>query len=259
MLSELDRAVLERLRAPPDRVIFARSLGACPPLLQWQEDVLRCEDQSILLNCSRQAGKSTVSSVLACHTAIYQPGSLILLVSKALRQALNLGKTVRKLMESLPSPPRLEGPPSKLDLRLANGSEIICLPGSEATIRGFSSVSLLIEDEASRVPDALNAAVAPMLAVAQGRHLQLSTPWGKRGHFWKDWDQGGADFKRFKAPWTDCPHIPRGFVERMRRTKGEFWYRQEFCCEFMDTEDQVFAGEVIDRAVKNEVKGMRFV
>ena len=51
-------------------------------------------------------------------------------------------------------------------------------PCREETIRGYSHVSLLIIDEAARVPDDLYEAVRPMLAVSQGRLICLSTPWG---------------------------------------------------------------------------------
>jgi hypothetical protein len=56
-----------------------------------------------------------------------------------------------------------------MSLQFPNGSRIIGLPGSEETIRGFSAVSLLLVDEASRVPDDLYMAVRLM-----------STPCGKR-------------------------------------------------------------------------------
>src|SRR5262245_762031 len=42
---------------------------------------------------------------------------------------------------------------SALRLELANGSRLVSLLGSEGTSRGYSGVSLLIIDEAARVPD----------------------------------------------------------------------------------------------------------
>ena len=39
----------------------------------WQAKVLRSSGQNILLNCSRQAGKSTTTAVIALHTAFYPP------------------------------------------------------------------------------------------------------------------------------------------------------------------------------------------
>ena len=44
---------------------------------------------------------------------------------------------------------------NKLSLELANGSRIVALPGNEASIRGFSGVTLLLIDEGARVPDDL--------------------------------------------------------------------------------------------------------
>ena len=67
-------------------------------------------------------------------------------------------------------------------LKLANGSRILCLPGKEETVRCFSP-SLLIIDEASRVPDDLYRSVRPMLAVSKGRLIALSTYFGQRGWF----------------------------------------------------------------------------
>src|SRR6516162_3349777 len=57
-----------------DRVKFAPD--------PWQARLLRSRAPWILLNCCRQSGKSTTTAALALHTAIYDPG-LILLVSRA--------------------------------------------------------------------------------------------------------------------------------------------------------------------------------
>jgi len=45
----------------------------------WQARLLRSCAPWILLNCCRQSGKSTTTAAAALHTAIYDPG-LILLV-----------------------------------------------------------------------------------------------------------------------------------------------------------------------------------
>src|SRR3954453_7072230 len=52
----------------------------------WQASLLRSRARWILLNCCRQSGKSTTTAAVALHTAIYDPG-LILLVSPSLRQS----------------------------------------------------------------------------------------------------------------------------------------------------------------------------
>ncbi len=60
------------LRCALDPVAFAAErLDFIPDA--WQTKVLRSSGQNILLNCSRQAGKSTTTSIIALHTAFYQP------------------------------------------------------------------------------------------------------------------------------------------------------------------------------------------
>src|SRR5690242_19899699 len=82
------------LRCALDPVAFAiERLGFTPD--PWQAKLLRSPSKRHLLNCSRQAGKSTTTSILALHTAIYVPGSLTLLVSPSQRQSRELyGKVV---------------------------------------------------------------------------------------------------------------------------------------------------------------------
>ena len=75
------------LRLALDVDQFARCAGLEGPLDDWQRRVLEGDDRKILLNCCRQSGKSTVAGLLACRTAIYEPGSLVLCVSPSLRQS----------------------------------------------------------------------------------------------------------------------------------------------------------------------------
>src|SRR5207244_8823436 len=70
---------------------------------------------------------------------------------------------------------------SRLQLHLDNGSRIIGLPASEGKVRVYSSVALLLIDEASRVDDGLYRAMRPTLALSRGRLLALSAPFGERG------------------------------------------------------------------------------
>ena len=67
-----------------DRVRFAReALGLS--LDAWQEAVIAADGKRDILNCSRQAGKSTTAAVLALHEAMYRPGSVTVLVSPSAR------------------------------------------------------------------------------------------------------------------------------------------------------------------------------
>lgn len=241
----------ERRAVPEDRSDFARSVGIGPDV--WQERLLRSEAPRVLLNCCRQSGKSTTSALLALHEALAIPGSLVLVLAPALRQSQELFQKVSGFYRALGAE---ESVPSdsarKLGVELANGSRIEALPGGERTVRGFSGVSLLIVDEASRVDDGLYYAVRPMLAVSGGRLVMMSTPFGKRGVFFDEWTDGEG-WERYEVPAFECPRIPPAFLEAERRALPEWVYRQEYGCEFVETDDQVFGYDLVKSAITPEV------
>jgi hypothetical protein len=240
------------LRLALDRVAFAKALSIEPD--EWQEDFLRSSSDRVLLNCSRQSGKSTMSAVIALHRALYYPGSLVLCLAPALRQSQELFGKVADFYRELGRPVAPQGE-RKLSLELENGSRIITLPGSEKTIRGFSGAALLLLDEASRVDDGLYYAIRPMLAVSGGALVMLTTPYGKRGVFYEEWISGaGHGWERFEVPASQCPRIAETFLMEEDESLPPFIFRQEYECSFEETEDQVFTTDLIDRAVTSEVK-----
>ena len=233
----------------PDPVTFARDeLGIT--LDPWQAEALRSDSRRMLLNVTRQGGKSTTAAAKAAHKALFTPGSLTLMVSPSLRQSNELFRKWRGLLSRMTQSPHMEQD-TTTSATLANGSRVVSLPSSEATIRGYSAVDLLIEDEAARVPDDLYRATRPMLAVSNGQHILMSTPWGRRGHFHEVWESGTWDNVLFTA--LECPRISAEFLEEERRTLGPLWFASEYLCEFTDTEDSVFRAEDIDRMFTSEI------
>jgi len=219
----------------------AAKLDLCPD--PWQAEVLRSPSKRILLNCSRQSGKSTITSVLGLHAAVYQPGSLTLCLSPTLRQSSELFRNVSRFYGLDPVIPSKSE--SVLKLELENGSRIVSLPGKEQNVRGYAGVSLLIVDEAARVPDDLYYSVRPMLAVSSGRLIALSTPFGTRGWWYDAW-VGQEPWQRWEIPASKCPRIKPEFLEEERRVLGSYWYDQEYECKFLDAQTQVFRREDVD-------------
>ena len=257
LLKEARRLRQHRTRGrviTPDPVEFANAAGLTD-LDPWQRRLLTSRAPRVILNCSRQAGKSTMAAVLALHRALYHPGSLVLILAPAERQAKELFSKVAECYRALGIPIPAESY-RKLGVELANRSRIEALPGTEKTIRGFSGADLLIVDEASRVDDALYYAVRPMLAVSGGRMILLSTPFGKRGVFYEAWS-GQEEWDRYEVPAADCPRISEEFLEEERRALPSWVYRQEFECSFEETDDQVFTTEMIDAAVSADVAPLR--
>ncbi len=212
----------------------------------------------MLLNCCRQSGKSTIAAVVALHRALYRPGSLVLVLAPAERQAKELFSKVATLYRGL-GHTLFRHPDSfrKLGMWLENGSRIEALPGSERTIRGFSSVDTLILDEAARVADDLYFAVRPMLAVSGGSLMMLSTPYGRRGVFFEEWTSG-IGWERYEVTAVDCPRISATFLEEERRALPARVFRQEYLCSFEETEDAVFGHDLVAGAVTPGVQPLCF-
>ena len=240
------------LRCALDPVAFAvERLDFRPD--PWQAKVLRSSGENVLLNCSRQAGKSTTTAIIALHTAHYQPRSLTLLVSPSLRQSRELFGKVVDFMRKLEPRPIMEED-NKLSFALGNGSRVVSLPGTGETIRGFSAPRLVIEDEAAYVEDAVYGAIRPMLAVSDGRLVLMSTPHGKRGHFYEAWRDGGDEWLKVGVTALDCPRISEEFLDQERQALGDLWFRQEYGGEFLETVDQVFRYDDIERALSDDVE-----
>jgi hypothetical protein len=227
-----------------DPVLLARDCGIDPDPVQ--ADLLTTSDRKVLLNCTRQWGKSTTSALIALHEALYAAPAMIVLISPSQPQSTELFKKVIRLA-------RLDGVPaaeqeSLIRLQLANGSRIISLPGSEKTTRGYSAATLVVMDEAARVPDELLSAVRPMLATTAGRFLALSTPAGRRGWFYEAWEHGEG-WKRVSVRGVDCPRISPEFLAEERQAFGPIRFSAEYECQFVDDNTSAFSTALIEMAL----------
>jgi hypothetical protein len=228
---------------------MACALGIEPD--PWQLALLRSTSKRLLLNCSRQSGKSTVVALMALWQALYAPGSLILVLAPGLRQSSELFKKLVSAYDRLGRPVAAAAQ-TALSLQLRNNSRVVALPGLEARVRGFSGASLIAVDEASRVDDALYRSIRPVLSVSGGKLALLSTPWGRRGFFYEEWERR-EQWDYYEVPATSCPRIPAAFLAEEARVLGHWWYGQEYCCTFSDTTDQVFSYDVVRAALSDDI------
>jgi hypothetical protein len=234
-----------------DAVLFSRKrLGFTPDPMQ--ERVLSRSVHRGILNCTRQWGKSTVTSVKALHRALVEPKCLVLVASPSRRQSTEFLTKTRHFARTLGLKVRGDGA-NEVSLLLPNGSRLIGLPGKESTVRGFSNPALLLIDEASRVPDSLFEALTPMLATGNGDLWLMSTPAGARGFFWETWEGGGSQWARIAVPATECPRISKEFLEEERQRKGDRVFQQEDLCQFVQAEDTFFNDEDVQACVRPEI------
>jgi len=230
-----------------DPVLLAQDCGITPDPVQAR--LLTSTSRKTLLNCTRQWGKSTTTALIALHEALYAAPAKIILVSPSQPQSTELFKKLHGFWEQLPGAPEAKQE-SLTRMELSNGSRIISLPGSEKTARGYTA-TLVVMDEASRVPDELLASIRPMLATTGGRFFALSTPAGKRGWYYESWINGdGWDRVQVKA--DECPRITKEFLADELEALGPMRFAQEYQCEFIDSETSVFNSDLIQAALTND-------
>lgn len=234
-----------------DPVVMAEAAGFTT-LDDWQRRLLCSRERRVMLNCARQVGKSSMTALLALHQALYTPHSLILVLARAERQSGELFKKVLDLYRKLDRPVAAVAE-TATTLTLTNHSRILALPGDESTVRSYSAVSLLVVDEASRVPDPTYYSVLPMLAVSGGRLITMSTPFGSRGWWYEAWRNREAEgWLYIETPATECERIAPAFLAEQKRAMGQFWFDQEYMCRFLDSRSSAFRTEDIEAALTDD-------
>ena len=134
--------VLER----PPAVRLMRNLGLEPD--PWQVEVLEGRHPRLLLNCCRQAGKSTVVALLALAEAVWVPGTKVLLLSRSHRQSRELFRIVSDFFGRIGSP--LVKRRTAEELELDSKSRIVFVPSMRARIAFSSTGSRTRTKRASR-------------------------------------------------------------------------------------------------------------
>lgn len=193
-----------------------------------------------------------MTAAMAVHRAFVNPESLVLVLSPSERQSAEFLRKAATFVRRLGLPVRGDGD-NEVSLQFPNQSRIVGLPGKEKTVRGFSKVSLLLIDEASRVEDELYDAVRPMLAVSDGDLWLMSTPFGRRGFFYDTWVNGDPEWLRIEVPVTECPRIKPSYLKRVRRGMSERRFRQDFLCEFVGDDDSLFDEELIRSLIREDI------
>lgn len=199
-----------------------------------------------------------MTAAKAVYEAWSNPESLTLVVCPTARQSGEFVRKASRFAKQLGIRPKGDGD-NQISLLFPNQSRIVGLPGTEATVRGFSAVSLLLVDEASRVSDDMYLALRPMLAVSDGALWLMSTPHGKRGFFYEAWANGGPEWERIQVPASECPRISARVLREDRAAMGDRWFRQEYCCEFTQSENGLFDLDEVEGAVSYAFEPLKFV
>ncbi|MCH8476386.1 MAG: terminase family protein [Wenzhouxiangella sp.] len=223
---------------------------------------------------ARQVGKSTIIAVRACHKAIYEPNSLILIVSPSQQQSRELMIKIEDVL-SMDGTAKLETD-AHFEKVFANGSRIVALPGTERSTRGYSNPALIIIDEAARVLDETYKSLRPMMVGGTTDLILLTTPFGRRGFFHRIWaDESRTRWTKIEVAsgWTlkggelitpepekvyqkrrlkvgvkafySPRHTERFMLEELEEMDDPAWFNQEYGVEFVDPEGGLFDMEAV--------------
>jgi hypothetical protein len=225
-----------------DPVAFARTrLNFHPDPVQAQ--VLDPNIRRGILNCCRQWGKSTTLAVKAVHHALSRPHSLTLVVSPSARQSALFLRKCRSFLRQLGLRTPTDGD-NRISTALPNGARIVGIPSREDTVRGFSSVSLLLVDEAAFVPRALFESVLPMTATVPDAAIWLlSTPQGSDNFFFEIFTNHDLhpEWTRIQVTAPECPRISPQTLEQQRRILAPSQFERDYLCRFSSAGDAIYS------------------
>ncbi len=158
---------------------------------QWQQDALAHKGDLILCT-GRQIGKTTIMAIKASERMVSEKNCSIIVCSLTEDQAqLIIVMVLRYLEEKYKK--WIKKPYSKNitknKIRLTNGSSIIARPVGNTgdAVRGFTG-DVLILDEASRFNEYIFTAGEPTLLSTGGEVWMCSTPFGKEGYFYEQYN-----------------------------------------------------------------------
>jgi Terminase large subunit, T4likevirus-type, N-terminal len=234
-----------------DAAALMRRAGLDPPE-PWQQNLLQSLADRLALLCARQTGKSTITAVVVLQFALYMAKAIILIISPSKDQSDRLFAKIVEIFDALPE--QVDGARKLAGrLTLANGSQIISLPGNEKTIRGLSA-DLIVFDEAAQVSDELFNTAMPMVIARGGRVIALSTPFGQRGFFYRACTQSDGRWHVIKVTAEQSARIRSEDLEKARRESDAHSFRQEFMCEFQGDATLFFPLELVDAAFAQNVE-----
>ena len=291
-MNAADLSMLRDITYGCDPVRYLRSLGW--DVFPWQEAVLSDPSTRICIDGARQGGKSTILSAVTCHHAKYYPGSLSVILAPTLMQANEDMVKIKSFIARDRQYPQLTRSGAQ-EIATDRGARILVLTASDDAARGFSNPDIILFDEASRIPDDVFEAVRPMITDNPKAHIyEISTPNGKKGFFYDHFSSPRWSRYLVRAPWiaVETPLGPqlapiteeaakdtlrKNLMSSAKAESIKFFfsprhyretdqaealeqmhirkYLQEYGCEFVDAEDQVFSQSLIEELFAAEAEG----
>ena len=218
---------------------------------RWVEDGARFK----IWNASRQIGKSFTSACEAVRDCELHPGTLWVVLSAGERQSLEWMEKARQWVKAfalaITYQEEREHPEALMrsaEIRFANGSRIIAIPANPNTARGYSGNIILDEFAIHRDGAAIWQAMYPSIINPLRREYKvrvMSTPKGEGNMFHQLWLKDGWSRHRTTIHDAVAGGLRVNPAELRAQCADEDTWRQEFCCEFIDSARTAFSYEML--------------
>ncbi len=253
----------EYIKCVEDPVYFAKTYfqivhldhGLIPfTLYEYQEEAVRKFQRSrnLILCASRQSGKTSVTTVIILHTALYSQNKTIAILANKGPTARDILKRIKTAYEYIPDflkPGVKEWNKGRVEFE--NGSVIMAEASSSDNIRG-QSISLLYIDEHAFIRgwDEFSASVLPTLSSGTTTKMVFSsTPHGLNHfyHYVESARKGINDFELVEVPWQRVPGRDEAWRQKTlaELNYDELKFAQEYSLDFQGSSGTLISGSTL--------------
>lgn len=259
--------VQEFVKCAKDEIYFAEKYiqivhvdhGLIPiELYDYQKDImLKNRDyRNVIVNTSRQAGKTTTAVVLILHYVLFNDHKTVALLANKGDAAREILDRIKIAYEALPKWMQqgvVEW--NKGSVEFENGCKILAAATSSSAIRG-KSVSFLYIDETAFVEnwDSFFASVFPTISSGNTTKILLTSTPNGLNHFYKTFE--GAKEERNGYGWVEVPwyKVPGRGEKWKKETLASMdfdtqKFSQEFECEFLGSSGTLIDGSKLKQLV----------
>ena len=206
-------------------------------------DALQKGYKYIVVNSSRQVGKSFLSQQIICYWALNNPKSVILVVAPVYAQ---LRRPFEEIIDGLSGSGVIESSnKSEFTIKFKNGSKVIFKSAERPdSMRGLTADFAVLDEAAYMNDDVWRAVIKPILLVKGKQVLFISTP-RSRNWFYDIYMLGQSaehdEYISITMTYDENPFVNKEEIEEARKTLPDHIFRAEYLAEFTESGNTVFS------------------
>lgn len=220
-------------------------------LFDFQKEAIRSylTDRKMIINASRQIGKTTVATVIILHYVLFNEAKRVALLSNNASGSREILERIKTAYEYFPDFLKLGVTEwNKGSVTFDNKSKIIAASSSSSSIRG-KTMAMLYIDECAYIRGWMefSASVLPVLSSGkESKTIFTSTPNGLN-HFYEYCEAaktGDNGFKYIEVPWYVVPGRDEKWKQEILQTINYDLdkFEVEYCCSFQGSSTSLISG-----------------